>query len=158
MKCTVILKCSERRVPRTIKAYGLCRCILYLWEDSNVAQRMGIYVLLGWSERGMHGIFPWYRYYLHVTVWILRRREVKELSRGWPCGQVVEFTLSAAGGPVFCWFESWARTRLCSSSHAEAASHISQIEGPQRGICNYALGGFGEKKEKNKISLKKRAF
>ena len=29
---------------------------------------------------------------------------------GWPCGRVVKFARSAAGGPVFCWFESWAWT------------------------------------------------
>ena len=30
--------------------------------------------------------------------------------RGWPRGRVVKFVCSAAGGPVFRWFESWART------------------------------------------------
>ena len=36
------------------------------------------------------------------------------------------------------------------SSHAEAASHIAQPEGPTTGIYNYELGGFGEKKQTNK--------
>ena len=30
--------------------------------------------------------------------------------RGWPRGRAVKFARSAAGGPVFRWFESWART------------------------------------------------
>src|SRR3712207_8655566 len=37
----------------------------------------------------------------------------------------------SAGGPVFCWFESWARTWHRSSSHAEAASHMPQLDGPR---------------------------
>ena len=38
----------------------------------------------------------------------------------------------------------------CSSSHAEAASHIAQPEGPTTRIYNHVLGGFGEKKKKKK--------
>ena len=75
--------------------------------------------------------------------------------RGWPRGRVVKFARSAAGGPVFSQFESWARTWHCSSNHAEAASHMSQLEGPTTKIYNYVPGGFGEKKGKNKKSLKK---
>ena len=30
-------------------------------------------------------------------------------SRGWPRGRVVKFVRSAAGGPVFRWFESWTQ-------------------------------------------------
>ena len=37
-----------------------------------------------------------------------------------------------------------------SSSHAEAASHIAQPEGPITRIYNYVLGGFGEKKKEEK--------
>ena len=36
------------------------------------------------------------------------------------------------------------------SSHTEAASHIAEPEGPTTRIYNYVLGGFGEKKEKEK--------
>ena len=49
---------------------------------------------------------------------------------GWPRGQVVKLAHSAAGRPVFYWFESWTRTWHCSSDHAEAASHMPQLEGP----------------------------
>ena len=35
-----------------------------------------------------------------------------------------------------------------SSSHAVAASHIAQPEGPTNRIYNYVLGDFGEKKKK----------
>ena len=66
-------------------------------------------------------------------------------------GPVVKFARSAAGGPAFRWFEAWARTWHCSSSHAEAASHMPQLEGLTTKIYNYVLGGFGEKKGKNKI-------
>ena len=43
---------------------------------------------------------------------------------GWPGGWVVKFVRSAAGTPVFRWFESWVRTWHCSSNHAGAASHM----------------------------------
>uniref|UniRef100_A0A9L0TQD2 Protein phosphatase 2 regulatory subunit B'gamma n=1 Tax=Equus caballus TaxID=9796 RepID=A0A9L0TQD2_HORSE len=36
---------------------------------------------------------------------------------------------SLKGSPVLRWFESWARTWHCSSNHAEAASHVPQLEG-----------------------------
>ena len=67
---------------------------------------------------------------------------------------MVKFAASAAGGPVFRWFKSWAWTWHCSSSHAEAVSHMPQLEGPMTRIYNYVLRGFGRKKkekEKNKI-------
>ena len=68
---------------------------------------------------------------------------------GWPRGGVVEFARSAAGGPVFCWFESWARTWHCSSGHAEAASHMPQLEGPTTKNIQLCTGGlWGEKGKK----------
>ena len=74
---------------------------------------------------------------------------------GWPRGRVVKFARSAAGGPVFHWFESWARTWHCSSNHAEAPSHMPQLEGPIKKniqLCTRGLWG-----EKGKISnLKKK--
>ncbi|XP_070434205.1 gamma-secretase subunit APH-1B isoform X2 [Equus przewalskii] len=61
-----------------------------------------------------------------------------------------------SGGPVFRRFESWARTWHCSSDHAEAASHMPQLEEPTtKNTQLYVPGGFGEKKEKIK-SLKKK--
>ena len=68
---------------------------------------------------------------------------------GWPRGRVAKFTCSAAGGPVFRWFESWARTGHCSSDHAEAASHMPQIEGPTTKNIQLCTGGlWGEKGKK----------
>ena len=37
-----------------------------------------------------------------------------------------------------------------TSGHAEAASHMPQLEGPTTRIYNYVLGGFGGKKEEKK--------
>ena len=54
------------------------------------------------------------------------------------------------GNPGFHQFRSWAQTRHRSSGHAEAASHMPQLEGPTTEIYNYVLGGFGEKKQKEK--------
>ncbi|XP_070367900.1 E3 ubiquitin-protein ligase RNF103 isoform X4 [Equus asinus] len=69
--------------------------------------------------------------------------------RGWPRGRVVEFARSAAGGPVFRWFESWVRTWHCSSDHAEAASHMPQLEGPTTKNIQLCTGGlWGEKGKK----------
>ena len=73
---------------------------------------------------------------------------------GWPRGRVVKFAHSAAGGPVFHQFESWAWTWHCSSSHAEEASHMPQREGPTtEKLYNCVLGGFGEKKQEKKRRL-----
>uniref|UniRef100_A0A9L0SBL1 Uncharacterized protein n=1 Tax=Equus caballus TaxID=9796 RepID=A0A9L0SBL1_HORSE len=60
---------------------------------------------------------------VYSSLWVL-------LVWGWPRGRVVKFACSAAGGPVFRWFESWAQTWHCSSNHAEAASHMPQLGGP----------------------------
>ena len=67
---------------------------------------------------------------------------------GWPRGRVVEFAHSAAGGPVFRWFKSWARMRHCSSSHAEEASHMPQLEGSTTKNIQLCTGGFGGEKGK----------
>ena len=75
--------------------------------------------------------------------------------RGWPRGRVVKFACSAAGGPVFRWFESWARTWHRSSNHAEAASHIPQLEGPTTKNIQLCTGGLWGEKGKNKIFKKK---
>ena len=70
---------------------------------------------------------------------------------GWPRGRVVKFARSAAGVPVFRWFESWARTWHCSSDHAEAASHIPQLEEPTTRNIQLCTGGLWGEKGKNKI-------
>ena len=67
----------------------------------------------------------------------------------WPHGRVVEFVRSAAGGPVFRWFESWARAWHCSSGYAEAASLMPQLEEPTTKNTQLCTGGFwGEKGKK----------
>ena len=75
--------------------------------------------------------------------------------RGWPRGRVVKFARSAAGGPVFRRFESWARTWHCSSDHAEAASHMPQLEEPTTKNTQLCTGGLWGEKGKNKIFKKK---
>ena len=73
-------------------------------------------------------------------------------TRGWPRGRVVKFACSAAGGPVFRWFESWARTWHCSSDHDEAASHMPQLEEPTTKNTQLCTGGlWGEKKENSQL-------
>ena len=64
-------------------------------------------------------------------------------------GPVVKFTRSAAGGPVFRQFESWAWTWHCSSNHTEAVSHMPQLEGPTTKKIQLCTGGlWGEKGKK----------
>ena len=71
---------------------------------------------------------------------------------GRPHGGVVKFARSAAGGPVFRWFESWARTWHCSSSHTEAVSHMPQLEGPTTKSIQLCTGGlWGEKGKKQNL-------
>ena len=78
-----------------------------------------------------------------------------EYSGGWPHGRVVKFAHSAAGGPVFRQFESWARTWHCSLNHTEAASHVPQLEGPTTENIQLCTGGLWGEKGKNKIFKKK---
>ena len=52
------------------------------------------------------------------------------------------------GGPGFHQFSSQAQTWHRSSGHAEAASHMPQLEGHVTRIYNDVLGSFGEKKKK----------
>ena len=82
--------------------------------------------------------------------------DAKNPSRGRPGGRVVKFARSTSGGPGFHQFGSWAQTWHCSSSHAEAASHMPQLEGPttkkSTQLCTRGLWG-----EKGKIkSLKEK--
>ena len=102
------------------------------------------YINSGWKK--------YWKFLMFYEGWVKNPRR-----GGWPRGRVVKFARSAAGGPVFCLFESWARTWHCSSNHAEAASHIPQLEGPTtKNIQLCTGGGFGEKKEKIKSLKKKR--
>ena len=69
-----------------------------------------------------------------------------------------------AAGPVAEWLSSYTllwRPRVSlvripgwtwhpSSDHVEVASHILQLEGPATKTYNYIVGGFGEKKQKEK--------
>ena len=74
---------------------------------------------------------------------------IKTLCWGWPRGWVVGFACSAAGGPVFRWFESWVWTWHCSSSHAGVASRMPQLEGPTTKNIQLCTGGlWGEKGKK----------
>ena len=84
-----------------------------------------------------------------IPVLYLSPRLRSTLSRGWPRGRVVKFVRSAAGGPVFHCFESWARTWHCSSNHTEAASHMPQLEGPTTKNIQLCTGElWGEKGKK----------
>ena len=69
-----------------------------------------------------------------------------------PSGPVVQQPSSHAPlwWPGVHMFKSWAQTLHHSSSHAEAASHIAEPEGPTTRIYNYVLEGFGEKNKKKK--------
>ena len=75
---------------------------------------------------------------------------------GQPHGRVIKFAGSTSGGPGFCQFESWAWTRHCSSSHAEVASHMPQLEGPTTKTIQLCTGGLWGEKEKNKILKKEK--
>ena len=86
-----------------------------------------------------------------------KRKQFERKIRGWPCGRVVKLSRSAAGSPVFRWFESWAQTWHCSSNHSEAASHMPQLEGPTTKNIQLCAGGlWGEKGKKIKSLKKKR--
>ena len=66
-------------------------------------------------------------------------------------GPVAEWLSSraAAGSPGFHRFESWVQTRHRSLSHAEAASHMPQLEGLTTNniqLCTWGL--WGEKGKK----------
>ena len=58
------------------------------------------------------------------------------------------------GGPGFRQFNSRVQTWHHSAGHAEAASHMPQLEGPTTKTCNYVLGGFEEKKQKKEKKQK----
>ena len=56
----------------------------------------------------------------------------------------------------FRWFKSWAQTWHRLSSHAEAASHMSQLEGPTTKNAQLCTGGaLGEKGKIKSLKKKK---
>ena len=57
---------------------------------------------------------------------------------------------SALEAQGFTGLDPGCRQGTASSGHAEVASHTAQPEGPATRIYNYVLGGFGEKKTKEK--------
>ena len=67
----------------------------------------------------------------------------------WQSGQVCTLCF---GSPGFHQFGSWVQTCHHSSSHAEAVSHIAELDGFTTRIYNYLLGGCGEKKKKNEAT------
>ena len=71
----------------------------------------------------------------------------EERTGGQPHGWVVKFVHSASVG-------QGSQVRIlgtdldCSSSHAKAASHIAQLEGPTTRIYNYVLGALRRRRRK----------
>ena len=69
--------------------------------------------------------------------------------QGPPRGRVLKFTHSASAAQGFASSDPGrGHGTHRSSGHAEAASHMPQLEGPTIKIHSYVPGGFGEKKEK----------
>ena len=90
---------------------------------------------------------------------ILEKDGVKNyIHWGWPHRWVVKLARSAAGGPVFLWFESWVQTWHCSSNHTEVPSHMPQLEGPTTKNIQLCTGGLWGEKGKNKILKKKTLY
>ena len=66
----------------------------------------------------------------------------------WPSGWVCTLPF---GGLMFRRFRSWAQTWHRSSSHAEGASHMPQLEGPKTKKYTTVYQGALGRKSKNKI-------
>ena len=81
---------------------------------------------------------------------------LSEMSGAGPMAEWLSSRAPLHGGPVFCWFESWGRTWHCSSSHAEAASQMPQLEGPTTKNIQLCTGGLWGEKGKNKIFKKEK--
>ena len=80
--------------------------------------------------------------------------QFKCIPLGWPHGW--KFKFSRFGGPGFRRFGPWAPTWRRSSGHAEAASHVPQLEGPITKNIQLCTGGLWGEKGKNKKNLKKK--
>ena len=85
-------------------------------------------------------------------MYLITKLPKSPLSRGQPHGRVVKFELRF-GGPGFRQFRSWAWTWHRSSSHAEAASHMPQLEGPTTENIQLCPGGVWREKGKKKSSF-----
>ena len=123
----------ERSVPRkwhksqikyfqgmgTVRGRPLCyfpvypgQATLYLWTLSFI-HLLNIYFL---STRSLLCVTLamclalWFKSLYLCLKFELELHSKISKARGWPHGRVVKFACSAAGGPVFHWFESWART------------------------------------------------
>ena len=68
---------------------------------------------------------------------------------GRPRGRVAKFARSASMAQGFASLDP-GNGHGTMSGHAEAASHMPQLEGPTTRIYNYVLGDFGEKKGEKK--------
>ena len=73
-------------------------------------------------------------------------------------GRVVKFLCSALVALGFRQFESWAQTWHCSPSHAEAASHMPQLEGLTTKNTQLCTRGLWEEKGKTKSLKQKRGW
>ena len=63
---------------------------------------------------------------------------------------MVKFVSSTSAAQGFTSLDPGCGHGTAHLSHAEAVSHTAQPEGPTSRICNYVLGGFGEKKKGKK--------
>ena len=90
------------------------------------------------------GRFVCYAVFDLVRFKFLRNKKVTNNSQGRPRGLVVRCACSATGGPSLD--PGHAPTHRFSS-HAEAASHIQQLEGCATTTYNYLLGLWGKKEE-----------
>ena len=84
-----------------------------------------------------------------IDNWVDTEKYTKE-NRGRPRGQVLKFVGSASAAQCFTGLDPGCGHSTALSGHAEAASHMTQLEGPTAKIYNYVLGRFGEKKQKKK--------
>ena len=84
-----------------------------------------------WGEKGKNKIF----------------KKKKKISAGGagPVPQRLSSHVPLLNGPGFRQFESWVRTWHRLSSHAEAASHMPQLEGPTTKNTQLCTGGLWEK-------------
>ena len=72
---------------------------------------------------------------------------------GWPHGRVVKFMHSTSSAQGFAGSDPGMWTWQHSSSHAEVASHMPQLEGPTTKNAQLCTGGLWG--EKGKIKSKK---
>ena len=79
----------------------------------------------------------------------------KPSKRPTPRGGVVKFARSVMAAQGFTGSDPGrGHGTTHQATHVEAASHMTQLEGRTTKINNYVLGGFGEKKQKEKKKKK----